>query len=213
MTGKSKPTTHVLMCVDMSGSMATLAGDVRGGFNTYVADLAKDTARYRFTVTLFDTELIPLCVKVKPGDVPQLTAANYAPRGMTALLDAVGKTVTEFEAANPTLAEGDRVLLVIQTDGLENSSREFTFDSVKKLITEREAGGRWTVVYLGAGADTWNQAARMGVANRNYVNTAASSVGTRSSYSGLTSGTTAYAAGAQSVAVAAAVAGEPGATV
>lgn len=212
MTDTDQPTTHVLMCVDMSGSMATLAADVRGGFNTYVADLGRDSATYSITATLFDTELIRLTQAAAPADVPKLDRTNYAPRGMTALLDAVGHTISDFDAAHPSLPGGDRVLLVIQTDGQENSSREFNFESIKRLITEREASGRWTVVYLGAGADTWNQAARMGVGRSNYVNTDASGVGTRSSYSGLTRGTTAFAAGAAPVAVASSVANEPGAT-
>lgn len=204
-------TTHVLMITDMSGSMGALAQDVRGGFNTYVTDLAKEPGDYRLTACLFDTEFISLCTDARLADVPRLTDANYAPRGMTALLDAVGKTVREFQS-RATLVEGDRVLVVIQTDGEENSSREYDWVAIQTLIKDREATGRWSFVYLGAGADTWAQASRMGVASANYVNTVKTSHGTASTYSGLTVGTVAFAAGASGADVSRTVRATPGAT-
>lgn len=212
----SKPTTHVLPIVDMSGSMGHLADDVRGGFNTYVEELRADTEKnYRLSVTLFDTEFIPLCVGAELCDVPELTAANYRPRGMTALLDAVGKTITEFESAT-TLGDDDRVLVVVQTDGQENRSREYTAAAVAALIKEREATGKWSFVFLGAGPDTWRQADAMGFAHGSTVSLDASSQATRGSYSGLGDATRSYSRGGSAedsaVAVAAASGGHvPGA--
>lgn len=203
-------TTHVLMIVDMSGSMAPLAADVRGGFNTYVQDLQGQPGKYRLTACLFDTEFISLCTDAELTAVPTLTEKNYMPRAGTALLDAVGVTVTGFES-RVTLTDADRVLVVIQTDGEENSSQEWHWAAIQKLIKDREATGRWSFVYLGAGADTWMQASRMGVAAANYVNTSHSRVGTRSTYSGLTHGTAAYAAGASGAEVSRTVAATPGA--
>lgn len=188
-----KPITHVLLVVDMSGSMAGLAEDVRGGFNTYVADLAKDDGRYRITATVFDTRFIPLCVAAKLRDVPAMTEANYRPAGMTALLDAVGKTVTDFEAKT-TLADGERVLCVVQTDGQENSSREFTAGRIAEMIRERETTGRWSFIYLGAGVDAWGQGEALGFAHT--VNAGKSAGATRSSYSGIATASSSYAAGA-----------------
>lgn len=191
----AKPTTHVLMVTDMSGSMRPLAEDVRGGFNTYVEDLAKSDGRYRLTVCLFDTEFIPLCTAAKPKDTPRLDTANYAPRAMTALLDAVGKTVAEFEART-TLGEDDRVLVVVQTDGAENASTVFGREQVADLIKTREATGKWSFVFLGAGPDAWSQAGGLGFARANTVHTTADPHGTRAAYSGVTAATVAYAAGA-----------------
>lgn len=207
----SKPTTNVLIVTDRSGSMASLAADVRGGFNAYVDGLRADSGKYRLTATLFDTESTALCVGAKLRDVPALTEANYRPGGMTALLDAVGKTVAEFEART-TLGDGDRVLVVIQTDGAENSSREYSWEQVQRLIKDREATGKWSFVYLGAGADTWDQASRMGVAASNYVNTGHSSGATQSTYSGLTRATVAYSKGATGAEASGIVAATPGVT-
>jgi len=211
----SKPTTHVLMVVDMSGSMQPLAEDVRGGFNAYVDGLRADTdQRYRLTAAVFDDVYELLYTGMKLANVPALDEANYRPRGMTALLDAVGKTIVEFERRVPNLADGDRVLLVVQTDGQENSSTEFRREQIADMIREREAGGRWSCLFLGAGPDAWAQAGGMGFAAGHTIRTTASTQGTQSSYSGLTVATRDFSRGASGLEAAATVAdlaGERGA--
>lgn len=192
----SRPTTHVLPIVDMSGSMGRLAGDVRGGFNAYVNELRADTDRnYQLSVTLFDTEFIPLCTAAQLADVPALTEANYRPRGMTALLDAVGKTIVEFEAAT-ALGDDDRVLVVVQTDGAENHSTEFDRAQIAEMIKAREATGKWSFLFLGAGPDTWQQAEGMGFGRASTVTLDSSPEATRGSYSGLGAATRSYSRGA-----------------
>lgn len=188
------PITHTLMVVDMSGSMANLAEDVRGGFNTYLDQLAQRTEhRYRVTTTVFDTEFVSLCVAAKLKDAPRLDRQNYMPRGGTALLDAVGKTITEFEACT-TLGEEERVVLVVQTDGHENSSSEFTSSVVSRMIDLREATGKWFCVYLGAGPAAWGQGQTMGF--RSNYSSAATPGGMQSRYKGAQSMTVAVAQGA-----------------
>lgn len=207
----TKATTHVLMIVDMSGSMSPVADDVRGGFNSYIAGLTKtDTVRYRITATVFDTQFICLCVDAKRREVPELTEANYEPRGMTALLDAVGKTIAEFDARVPQLGDSDRVLVVVQTDGYENNSQEFTWDMISELIKEREATGKWSFIYLGAGMDTWAQASKMGFSRDGYITTSKSSVGTQATYSGLVNATRSFSAGASKAETLTVVADTPG---
>lgn len=203
-------TTYVLMISDMSGSMTYLAEDVRGGFNTYITGLREDTdADYRVSVTLFDHRYMPLCVAAALDQVPELTEDNYQPAGSTALLDAVGRTIGSFDLS-VTLAGDDRVLVVIQTDGKENASTEWTYDGVKKLIETREATGKWSVTYLGAGRDSWDQAAAMGVNRSQYVNTANTAEGTAASYFGLSTATRNYAAGQSGEEAAAIVRGVAG---
>jgi len=192
----SKPTTYVLVVTDMSGSMSSLANEVRSGLNAYMDELRKSKTekdlRYRVSVTVFDTEFIPLCVAAKLSDVPALDSKNYTPRGMTALLDAVGKTVAEFEA-KVNLEADDRVLLVIQTDGQENSSQEFTWDTIRELLEKRTADARWTVVYLGQGVNAWDQGHRFGGSTQT-VKSSHSAGSTRSVYTGLAAATVSYAA-------------------
>lgn len=194
-------TTHVLLVNDVSGSMDALAGDVRSGYNAYVADLRADTeATYSVTAVLFNHEYEALCVGASLDAVPELTHINYRPRGFTALLDAVGRAIADFESST-VLADDDRVLLVVQTDGAENSSREYSREQVAEMIRTREAAGRWTCLFLGAGIDAWSQAGALGFAAANTVSTAASGAGTRSTYAAVTQTTRAYARGADAASV------------
>jgi uncharacterized protein YegL len=193
---QKQPVTHVLMVVDMSGSMQTLAQDVRGGFNEYVTTLKADTEReYRLTVTLFDTEFIPLAVDAALSDVPELNGVNYHPRGMTALNDAIGKTLAEFDAKHGKVKKHERVLVVIQTDSQENSSQEFTTDQVKALIAEKDKSDRWGFIFLGAGPSAWSVGGSYGLGHST-IATSQTSAGTRSTYSGLATASAGYSRGA-----------------
>lgn len=191
----TKPTTYVLVVTDMSGSMRGLEVEIRAGFNNYIADLRKDKeangTRYRVSLTVFDTKFEPLCTAVRLADVPELTEVNYEPRGMTALLDAVGKTVVEFGTA-VTLTPEDRVLLAIQTDGAENSSQEFSWSAIKELLESKEKTGQWAIVYLGQGVNAWGQGQRFGQGVQ-VVNSSNTKGSTSAHYSGLTMSTRDFA--------------------
>lgn len=202
-----RPITHVLMIIDMSGSMWDLAGDVRGGYNAYLEGLAGNDIRYRVTTTVFDTEFISLNVATKLKDTPRLNSDNYFPRGSTALLDAVGKTISEFEAKTQ-LAEDERVLVVVQTDGLENASREFSAERIAEMVEARERTDRWLFVYLGAGKEAWGQGHAMGFwANYNSAN---SVTGTQARYAGASAMSATYAGGGSRAEAMSAAADTPG---
>lgn len=207
-------TVHVLIVVDDSGSMGGVVDDTRGGFNSYIRGLLDDTEhRYRITAVRFSTPHAyqVYCTAAPPLQVPTLDASNYTARGSsTALSDAIGRIIGEFETAVPELDDGDRVLLVVQTDGLENSSREFTTEAVRQLITQREAGGRWSCLYLGAGPDAWGQSGQYGFTPAMTVNT--SRAETTGSYTGLRNATLQYARGASGQSVSAEVAAAANAT-
>jgi len=192
--GTAVAVTHVLMVVDMSGSMFALANDVRGGLNGYIANLKNDGNYYRMTITLFDTEFIPLVVDASLAEVPELTETNYYPRGSTALYDAIGHTLGGFQSKHGTLGKNERALVVIQTDGLENSSRDFSKDQVRKLIEDREQTDRWGFMYMGAGPSAWAEADKIGLGKFS-SSTRQDSGGTRALYRGMASATRSYATG------------------
>jgi hypothetical protein len=197
------------MVIDMSGSMGDLADDVRGGFNAYLDQLAGHGEEFRLTVTLFDTEFIPLAVDAPLTEVPRLDEHNYNPRGMTALYDAIGKTLAEFQTKHGTVLDNERAMLVIQTDGHENSSVEFSKHRIRKLIDDREATGRWMSMYMGAGPSAWDEGAGLGM-GRFSMATTQDAGGTRSRYSGLATASNAYAAGADPIEVFTMAVSEPG---
>lgn len=196
-TPETKPTkTHVLLVIDMSGSMMNLANDVRGGFNAYKAQLAADSeGEYRLTVTVFDTEFVSLAVDTPLADTPDLTAANYVPRGGTALNDAIGQTLAEFDLKHGKVKKHERVLVVINTDGQENSSREFTTDQIRALIAEKDKSDRWGFIFLGAGPAAFAAGNSYGLGHST-IATNQTGAGTRSTYSGIAVASAGYSRGA-----------------
>lgn len=156
----SEPTTniatplHVAFVLDKSGSMTPLADAVRSGFDEFVSELRSDGADTRFSLTLFDTSFNHVHLAAPLDEVPALTEADYTPDGMTALFDAVAHCVIETDER--LTAEGradEKVMVVVLTDGLENSSTDYTLQQLSALISRYDERPNWTFVYLGAAHD------------------------------------------------------------
>ena len=165
---KKKDTLHVGLLVDESGSMSGNEPAVVGGINEFVAKLAADQNGTKVLATLgmFDLHGNDPVVRTKFDAIPvaevdTLGPGDYAPRGATPLNDAVVKTIG---AMDKRVKEGHRAILVILTDGLENSSRASS-SKVRELIHEREKRG-WEFIYLGANQDSWAESQRIGIAER-----------------------------------------------
>lgn len=94
--------------------------------------------------------------------MPALTREMFVPRGMTPLNDAIGSTVQKIEKVERHKDEG--VAFVILTDGLENASKEFSRDAVRKLLERVQKENNWLVIYLGANQDAFAEGATRGVA-------------------------------------------------
>ena len=146
---------------DRSGSMSSVWQETLNGFKTFVKDLKdnKDGVEYLFTLTTFDT-LTETPFLAKPisefsGDELQ----KHGPRGSTALYDAVGATLKNTEGV-----KADKYIVVIVTDGEENSSREWDKDALQKAVEERLKLGNWTFTYLGTQPETWTDASALGIA-------------------------------------------------
>lgn len=143
-----------IFLLDRSGSMETCWDDTIGGYNSFV----KDQAEFGGTMTLvqFDHEYLVTYSETPMGEVVPLTRETYKPRGSTALLDAIGRTIKEWkEETAPTV--------IILTDGIENSSHSFTKAHIKDLIELKTKAG-WQFVYLGANQDAFAEAGSMGIA-------------------------------------------------
>lgn len=158
--------TYIGMVLDESGSMALIRDTVISSFNEYLEDRKKDEGENYFTLIKFNTQYKKVCTNLTPKNVDKLTTNSYTPSGMTALYDALGRTINEIDAV---LEKDDRVLIVILTDGQENSSVEYTRETIFSLIKEKEATGRYTFVYLGATQDAWLAAGGLGIAVQNTV--------------------------------------------
>ncbi len=192
MTGDAAPMTYTNFILDKSGSMQSIKTDTIGGFNQYIetvkAEMGRKTAK--LTLTLFDTEVTTLHSLAPLKDVAELNDKTYQPSGMTALYDAVGQTVRKVEGK---ITKKDKSLVVIMTDGEENSSREWGRDSFSKLIKEMEGKGNWTFVFLGANQDAWANASKWGFSAQNVATYNASSAGMRSAMKTVADNTVSYA--------------------
>lgn len=175
--------TLIAVLLDRSGSMESIKSDSEGGFNALMADQRNEPGEARVTLAQFDTEYEVVYANRPIADVGRL---ELQPRGMTALLDSVGRLVTDVGAELAALPEPERpgkVIVVVVTDGLENSSREWSVDAVKKVIKRQQDEYSWEFIFLGANMDAVEVGRQMGFAADRSMTYAASSAGVASSYS------------------------------
>lgn len=161
-------TTHIHILLDRSGSMASIAPDVIGGFNTFLAAQQADGPDARITLVQFDTNNPQevLLAGVPIAEAKPLGAGQYQPRGGTPLLDATGRLIERARLeANLRGANGlpkEDIVFVSITDGEENQSREYTLERIRQLIAACEADG-WTFVFLSASIDAYYEAGTFGI--------------------------------------------------
>ena len=173
-TKTSQPKDEILMIVDRSGSMSSIRDDAEGGVNTFISEQKTiEGAGANITLVEFDTVYDILCEGV---DIQEAPSYKLTPRGGTALLDAIGQGVNSLSPA-----DGTNVIVVVVTDGGENSSREFTHEAVTNLIKEKEEAG-WEFLFLAANQDAIQAGATMGFAANKSVNFAGTSDGVKFAY-------------------------------
>lgn len=144
--------THIAVVLDRSGSMASIKNDMVGGLNAFFAEQAKEPGTCLVDLVQFDDQY-----EVVFADKPVADAtADLQPRGSTALLDAIGKTVTRLGEKLAKKSEDERpgkVMVVVVTDGYENASCDWTKDNVKKSIETQTNEFNWDFVFLGTNFD------------------------------------------------------------
>jgi uncharacterized protein YegL len=180
---ESPDETHVAVVLDRSGSMAAIADEVINGFNGFVADQAATPGVCRLTLVQFDTEK-PFDVitdAVPIAEVAPFDHNSFQPRGGTPLYDAVANTIVrldkraEYRAGKDLPAED--VLVLIITDGHENSSTDWTREQVFDMITARQEQD-WTFAFIGANQDAYAAGAEIGAAHGSSLQYEADSEGT-----------------------------------
>lgn len=161
-------TQEVIAIIDRSGSMSGKEEDTIGGINSAIEVLRserEDNTRINVSIKLFDHEEYLLVRSLDIDLVRPITRSQYVPRGQTALLDALGKTLTylvEKKMDEPTLY--DMCLIYVVTDGLENSSVIYNSDQIASQIKNAEENHNIKIVYLGANQDAIMEASKYGIA-------------------------------------------------
>jgi uncharacterized protein YegL len=187
--------TEIVFIIDRSGSMANLTNDTIGGFNTFIENQKKEAGEAVLTTILFDDKYEILHDGVDIKKVNPLTDKEYFARGMTALLDAIGKTINTIgERLNKTeeVERPSKVIFVITTDGAENSSSEFTKPQIKEMIEHQTNKYNWQFMFLGANIDAVGTAQSFGISGQFASNYTASSVGTDALYTTLSKSVASY---------------------
>lgn len=164
--------TEILFILDRSGSMAGLESDTIGGFNTMLAKQRALEGEARVSTILFDNFFEVLHDRLDLKDMTDLTGEQYFVRGSTALYDAIGLGVGKIAAVEASLnpeTRPDKVVVVIITDGYENSSREYNLRRVRQLIDQQTKAG-WEFLFLGANIDAFEAASNLGMPKHRATN-------------------------------------------
>ena len=183
-----KNLTELICILDMSGSMNSLVNDTIGGYNSLIEKQKKEEGEAYVTTVLFDNRYIMFQDHINIQDVNPLTTADYRPMGMTALLDAIGRTINSVGARlneTPEEERPEKVIVTITTDGMENASQEFTKTQIKEMIEHQQSKYSWVFMFLGANMDAVSEASSLGI-NTDFARTyTANEWGTESVYSSL----------------------------
>ena len=165
---KASGGAYVAMVVDRSGSMRSMGCEVMNGFNTFVKEQKALPGKCSATVVSFDNEVEVLQHGVPLQQVREANHTTFSPRGMTALLDAIGQTVEMIENKVDSMAnKPDKIMVMILTDGAENASKKFSKKDVMDKIQSLEATGDWEFVFVGANQDAIAVGASYGMRAKN----------------------------------------------
>ena len=182
---KKNNTTELVFILDRSGSMSGLEGDTIGGFNAMIEKQKKQDGKCYVSTVLFDDVSEVLHDRVRLGDVQKMTGEQYCVRGCTALMDAIGGAIHHIGNIHKYARPEDvpaNTLFVIMTDGMENASRHYGGEQVKKMIERQKKRFGWEFLFIGANIDAVETAARYGIDSDRAVNYRADAKGTNVVY-------------------------------
>ena len=176
-----KNLTEIVFILDRSGSMAGLEDDTIGGFNSMIRKQKMEAGEAYISTILFDNVSEVIHDRVDIQKIQPMTRKDYYVRGCTALLDAVGKAIHHIGNVHKYAREEDRpekTVFVITSDGMENASREYTYERVRKMIEHEKEKYGWEFLFLGANIDAAKEAARFGIREDRAANYHADKKGT-----------------------------------
>lgn len=161
-----KGLTELVMILDRSGSMSGLESDTIGGFNSMIDKQKKEDGEAYVSVVLFDDRTEVIYDRTPLSRIEPMTDKQYYVRGCTALLDAVGGAIHHIGNVHKYARDEDvpeKTIFVITTDGLENASRRYSYEKVRRMIENQKEKYNWEFIFLGANIDAAAEAARFGI--------------------------------------------------
>lgn len=158
--------TELVFILDRSGSMSGMERDTIGGFNSMLEKQRKEPGEAVVSTVLFDNFSEVIHDRLPLGSVPRMTEQEYFVRGCTALLDAVGGAIHHIGNVHKYARKEDvpeKTMFIITTDGLENASRQYTYEKVQSMIKRQQEKYGWEFLFLGANIDAVAEAKRFGI--------------------------------------------------
>lgn len=176
-----KDLVELVFILDRSGSMAGLEKDTIGGFNSMIKRQKETKGQALVTTVLFDDHYELIHQRKQISNVNDMTTNEYFVRGTTALLDAIGRSITQIIACHKKLKNDEipeKTVVVITTDGMENASREYSSAKIKQMIEFQKEKYQWEFIFLGANMDALNTAKDFGISEDRVANYHADEEGT-----------------------------------
>lgn len=177
--------TELVFILDRSGSMAGLEADTIGGFNSMIAKQKKEAGEALVSTVLFDRDSTVIHDRLPLEKVPPMTEKDYFARGCTALLDAVGEAIHHIGNVHKYARREDvpeKTLFIITTDGYENASRRYSYETVQRMIERQKTKYGWEFLFLGANIDAVETANAFGIGASRAANYCCDSAGTALNY-------------------------------
>ena len=177
--------TELVFILDRSGSMCGLENDTIGGFNSMIEKQKKAEGEALISTVLFDNTSEVIHDRVSVQNIKPMTDEDYTVRGCTALLDAIGGAIHHIGNVHKYARAEDvpeHTMFVITTDGMENASRKYDSEKVKKMIERQKEKYGWEFLFLGANIDAVETARHFGISEDRAVNYHSDSEGTQLNY-------------------------------
>jgi uncharacterized protein YegL len=177
--------TWIIVILDRSGSMSMIQDATEEGLNGFLKDQADEPGEAKLTLVQFDDQYDVVHDLIPIGDAGYI---KLEPRGATALLDSVGKTLVQAKKQYDAASEDsrpDKVFVVITTDGLENASSEYTNLHINDLLKKAREVWNWQVVFTAANQDAIATASQMSIMTGNAMTFSATQTGVSNLYKSL----------------------------
>lgn len=157
-------TSELVFILDRSGSMSGLEKDTIGGFNSLIQKQRKEKGKCYVSCVLFDDVQEVIYDRVPLNEVKKMTQKQYYARGCTALLDAMGGAIRHIGNVHKySKEEIGKTLFIIITDGLENSSKRYTYVTIKQMVERQKEKYGWEFIFIGANMDVIQEANKFGI--------------------------------------------------
>ena len=157
-------TSELVFILDRSGSMSVLEKDTIGGFNSLIQKQRKEKGKCYVSCVLFDDVQEVIYDRVPLNEVKKMTQKQYYARGCTALLDAMGGAIHHIGNVHKySKEEIGKTLFIIITDGLENSSKRYTYVTIKQMVERQKEKYGWEFIFIGANMDVIQEANKFGI--------------------------------------------------